>query len=65
MDTKIKKQILSLNKLQEYIPIENLEGELLLEGRFGGKIDELSYQLNILSNKLGVKGIFFNNLKVY
>lgn len=64
LDTKIKKQILSLNKLQEYIPIENLEGELLLEGRFGGKIDELSYQLNILSNKLGVKGIFFNNLKV-
>ena len=44
LDTKIKKQILSLNKLQEYIPIENLEGELLLEGRFGGKIDELSYQ---------------------
>lgn len=64
LDSRIKKQILPLDKLQEYIPIENLEGELLLEGRFGGKIDELSYQLNILSNKLGVKGIFFNNLKL-
>ena len=38
--------------------------ELLLKEDLAGKIDELSYQLNILSNKLGVKGIFFNNLKV-
>lgn len=64
LDTRIKKQTLPLKKLQEYIPIEDIEGDLVLEGDFGGNIDDLSYHLKLFSNKLGVKNISFNSLKL-
>lgn len=64
LDLKINRQTLPLSKLQGYIPLEGLEGNLVLDGNFGGKIDDLGYQLSILSDTLKIKDISFNKLKI-
>lgn len=64
LDMRIREQRVPLDEIVEYIPLDELDGELLLNGRFGGKLDALAYNLSITSNRIGAKNIAFNNLKI-
>lgn len=64
LDMRIKEQRVPLDEIVEYIPLDELDGELLLNGKFGGKLDALAYNMSITSNRIGAKNIAFNNLKI-
>lgn len=65
LSMKIDNQKLPLKFLKEYIPLEDLSGDLLLNGYFGGKLDNLNYNLSITSEAIGIKNIFFNKTRVF
>lgn len=64
LDTKISKQSLPLTKLKEYTRLEDLTGELIVEGRIKGELDKLAYNLGIKSNELGMKNVYLNSFKL-
>lgn len=63
INLEVKEQRVPLVKLKEYIPIEGIVGELKIKGGFGGKLDNLGYNLSISSEQLGVDNVLFNSLK--
>lgn len=65
LNTRIINQKLSLQFLKEYVPLEGLDGELELDGYFGGKLDNLNYNFSITSESLGVKTVSFNKLRIF
>lgn len=65
LNMRIDNQKLPLKYLKEYIPLDDLSGDLLLNGDFGGKLDNLNYNLSITSEAIGIKNIFFNKTRVF
>lgn len=65
LNMRIDNQKLPLKYLKEYIPLDDLSGDLLLNGDFGGKLDNLNYNLSITSEATGIKNIFFNKTRVF
>lgn len=63
LDVSIDEQILELYKLKEYIPLKDIKGNLILKGNLSGKLEELKYNLSILSKNIKIKNIDFNDTK--
>ena len=62
---RIDNQKLPLKYLKEYIPLDDLSGDLLLNGDFGGKLDSLNYNLSITSDTIGIKNVLFNKFRIF
>lgn len=65
LNMRIDNQKLPLKYLKEYIPLDDLSGDLLLNGDFGGKLDSLNYNLSITSDTLGIKNVLFNKFRIF
>lgn len=65
LNMRIDNQKLPLKYLKEYIPLDDLSGDLLLNGDFGGKLDSLNYNLSITSDTIGIKNVLFNKFRIF
>lgn len=65
LNMRIDNQKLPLKYLKEYIPLDDLNGDLLLNGDFGGKLDSLNYNLSITSDTIGIKNVLFNKFRIF
>lgn len=65
LNMRIDNQKLPLKYLKEYISLDDLSGDLLLNGDFGGKLDSLNYNLSITSDTIGIKNVLFNKFRIF
>lgn len=64
LELNLDKQNVELKKLQEYLILKDLDGEINIFGKILGNIEDLRYNLHIGSGELGQKNIKFNKLKI-